>query len=404
MEQSAQLRHLPPTAVRIKGGDLWRGMSANLKGKAALDDFRTAVIEQIGNPNCFLVSSGRAGLALILMAMKQMSGRKKVIVPAYVCPTVVQSVVTAGLQPVFCDMSPETLDFDQHALKQLIDSDTLAVVPVHLYGWAQDVGELVETGKRENFFVIEDAAQAFGAKFDGRMVGNLGDAGYYSMGRGKCIPVGHGGIITIKDQLIPALKSVIDSEGLKPHSFDLTSLVMFLGYAFATHPRGWWLISRTQWNPADAGMDLEELPPISIKGLSAVQAGIGTSILRRLGTVQATAAKNAQKIIEQLSEFNYVNIPRINPEAEPVFLRLPVVLDHEDRATRIFNGLNQVGVGVSRSYSQTIPELYAKDFPTSGEYPGASRLARCLLTLPTHAYLREEDIDRMIKVFKKELI
>ena len=400
-EKKPYFRHLPPTAVRVKGRDVWGGISASLNEQGAWEHFRSALIRQAGSTNCYLVSSGRTGLALILMGLKQLSGRKRVAVPAYVCPTVVQSVLKAGLEPVFCDISPETLDLDRQALGELIDSDLLAVVPVHLYGWAQDVRDLIALGKRDGFFVIEDSAQAYGAKFCGRMVGTWGDAGYYSLGRGKCIPVGHGGIVVAQEQLATVLDNVIKTTLPKPPRFDISTLALFLGYAVATHPMGWWFLSRSQWNPADAGMDAEELPPISLNGLSAVKAGIGSSILARLDQVQAVSCHNARQLMEQLSEFDFAKIPQIAPEAEPIFLRLPIVLEDEKRVEKIFDGLSQAGIGVSRSYSRTIPDLYANDFPSHGkEYPGASQLAACLLTLPTHAYLREEDIDRIVGVFK----
>lgn len=400
-EKKPYFRHLPPTAVPVTGSDLWYGLSASLHEKDAWEHFQSALKQHTGSSNCFLVSSGRAGLALILMSLKQLSGRTRVAVPAYVCPTVVQSVLKAGLEPVFCDVSPETLDLDRRALGQLINSNLLAVVPAHLYGWAQDVRDLIALGKQEGFFVIEDAAQAYGAKFRGRMVGTLGDAGYYSLGRGKCIPVGHGGIVVAQDSFTPVLADTIKNTLPKPARFEIATLALFMGYAAATHPSGWWFISRTPWNPADAGMDVEELPPISLKGLSAVKAGIGFSILTRLDQVQAVCQRNARQLMERISKFDFARIPQIAPEAEPIFLRLPVVIENEKDAEKIFAGLSSTGVGVSRSYTRTIPDLYAKDFPSNGkEFPGASKLATCLLTLPTHAYLREEDIERIARVFK----
>lgn len=396
------LRHLPPTALRVRRRDLWLGISASLNKNGAINQFRSTLIEQTGVSHCYPVSSGRAGLALILIALKKMSGRTKVAVPAYVCPTVVQSVIKAGLEPVFCDMDVETLDLDRRALERIIDSDLLAVVPVHLYGWAQDIRDIIELGNKHGFFVIEDAAQAYGAKLAGRMVGTWGDAGYYSLGRGKCIPVGHGGVIVTGEQFAPELAALIDSVNLPSPGFDLSTLVLFFGYGFATHPAGWWFVARTSLNPAEEGMEIENLPPIAINSLSPAQAGIGSSILTRISQAQAISVKNAQKLMELLSEFEFLRIPAISPEAEPVFLRLPIILDDKLLADKVFDGLSRVGIGVSRSYSRTIPDLYAKEFPSDGkEFPGADRLAACLLTLPTHAYLLEEDMDRIFHVLNR---
>jgi dTDP-4-amino-4,6-dideoxygalactose transaminase len=395
------LRHLPPTTVGVKPNDIWRGISANFDGQNAIEEFRSILMKQIGSSNCFLTSSGRAGLAIILLGLKRLSKRKKVIVPAYVCPTVVQSVLRADLEPVFCDVSPQTLDLDRDALMHLIDDDLLAVVPAHLYGWAQDVSDLIALGRQHGFYIIEDAAQAYGAKFDGKMVGTRGDAGYYSMGRGKCIPVSHGGVIVAKESCLQAISDVIESEAISPIKVDITAVPIYMAYGLATHPMGWWLISRTPWNPADTGMDIGELEPISLRGLSCTLAGIGASVLERINQNQAVARKNAQRLIASFAEFNIVTVPHIAPESDPVFLRLPFVVKNEAIADSLFSELSRIGIGVSRSYWRTIPDLFSKEISSEArEFPGASRLAKCLLTLPTHRYLREDDFENIVRVIQ----
>ena len=394
-------RHLPPWAVPVTGSDLRGGLAAVLDHRSALDRFRSVLIEQTGSPNCYLVSSGRAALSLILLGLKRLSGRTRVVVPAYCCPTVVQSVLRAGLEPVLCDVSPQTLDLDGEALSRLISRHLLAVVPAHLYGWAQDVRDLVTIGQEYELFVVEDAAQAFGARLSGRMVGNWGDAGFYSLGRGKCVPVGHGGVIVSQERCALAIMEVIREWVPEPVHLDIGTLSLFLGYGVATHPTGWWFVVRTPLNPADFGMDVETLPPIDFRGLSAAQAGIGTSILARLDRIQAVCRRNARWLMAQLAEFGFVTVPQIAPDAEPVFLRLPIVVEGEERTNRLFDLLSREGLGVSRSYWRTVPELYSDLFSSDGkDFPGALRLARCLLTLPTHAYLREEDFERIVVAFQ----
>ena len=394
-------RRLPPTAVPVTGSDLWRGLAAILEQQSALDQFRSVLMERTGSPHCYLVSSGRAGLTLILLGLKHLSGRTQVVVPAYGCPTVLQSVLKAGLEPVLCDVSPETLDLDRTALQRLINPEVLAVVPVHLYGWAQDVRDLLTTGEEHGFYVIEDAAQSFGATFQGRMVGSWGDAGFYSLGRGKCIPAGHGGVIVCQERCAPVISKAIQDSGIQAVTWDMASLLLFAGYGLATHPVGWWFVARTPLNPNDAGMDAEALPPINLRGLSAIQAGIGMSILTRLDQILAVRRDNAPRLMAQLAEFDFVNLPEIAPGAEPVFLRLPFVVKGEERANRLFDLLSREGVGVSRSYWRTLPDLFSAVVPSDEQdYPGASCLASCLLTLPTHAYLREEDFERIAEAFR----
>jgi dTDP-4-amino-4,6-dideoxygalactose transaminase len=335
------------------------------------------------------------------MGLKRLSGRTRVAVPAYGCPTVVQSVLTADLVPVLCDVSPLTLDLDSGAMRRLIDRDLLAVVPAHLYGWAQDVRHLLTLGQQHGFFVIEDAAQALGATLSGKLVGNWGDAGFFSLGRGKCIPAGHGGVIVSQQGCASAISQVVEESISDRTGFDIAAVALFLGYGVATHPSGWWFVTRTPLNPSDYCMDGETLPPISLRGLSAVHAGIGASILARLNRIHADRRRNAGRLMAQLAEFGFVTIPEISPDADPVFLRLPFVVDGEECADELFDLLSREGIGVSRSYWRTVPEMFPSVFASDGgDFPGASRLARNLLTLPTHAHVREADIERIVAAFR----
>jgi perosamine synthetase len=396
------LRHVPPVAVPVKAADLRDGFAALLRPDDSVERFRSVLAGRTGSPYSALVSSGRAALAAILLALKRLSHRTRVVVPAYGCPTVVQAVLTAGLAPVLCDVSPHTLDLDPAALERLPKDDLLAVVPTHLYGLAQDLTRLLSLGREHGFFVIEDAAQAFGATVQGRMVGTLGDAGFYSLGRGKCLPVGHGGAIVAGERCGPAIADFLQpdpGQGVRA-SPRARSLAQFLGYGLATHPRGWWFVARSSLNPADAGMDLRALPPIRLEGLSPVQAAIGYSILGRIDRLQETWRSNAQRLAGMLAEFPFVHLPEIAPGTGAVWLRLPLVADNPQRVDSLYDRLWHQGIGVSRSYARSVADLYSRPLALDpAGFPGAARLATCLLTLPTNSYLREDDFTRIFRVF-----
>lgn len=395
----SSLRHLPPTAVPIRVRDLYHGLGALRHPEAALELFASAVQGQTGSATCLLLSSGRAALTVILLGLKRLSHRTRVVVPAYSCPTVVQSVLEAGLDPVLCDVSPRTLDFDAAALSQLIGSNLLAVIPVHLYGLAQDVRYLLEAGKEYGFFVVEDAAQAYGATFQGRMVGTRGHAGLYSLGRGKVLPAGHGGVIVAKEEVASAIGRAF-SEVQAGHTHrhkrrDVGALARLLAYGLATHPAGWWFVARSPLNPAGEGMDATTLPPIRIRGLSAVRAAIASSFLERLDQDRAIRLRHAQQLTAQLDGCGSVLLPAALADGGSVFLRFPMIVDSSERAARLFDQLHRAGIGASRSYRRALSDLFAGAIDTMGHYPGAERLAKCLITLPTHAYLKEGDVERM---------
>lgn len=393
--------HLPPTAVPVRGSDFSYAFRALFDPGDTLENFISALVEKTGNPNCFLTSSGRSALALILLSLKKGSSRSKVILPAYTCPSVAQAVLWAGLQPVFCDVDPNTLDMNRNSLHELLDQQVLAMIPTHLYGLAQEISDLVQIDQESEIWIIEDAAQAFGASIHGHVVGNAGDFGFYSLGRGKCIPTGHGGVIVSKDRFVPNLKETLRETIQVGTKRDLVSLVMFLGYSLATTPFGWWFILRSPLNPAQEGMDIKSLPPFTSDSFSSTQAGIGLSILKRIDQIDAIRKENGKRLADILASYEFVHIPKQPPESEPVFLRFPIILDHKARAELIYNLLSQAGMGVSRSYIRTLPDIFSCYHSADPKrFTGANHLAECLLTLPTHPYLIDKDFICIKNVFE----
>lgn len=396
----SNFRHLPPTAVEVEWGDLQQGFSALLNPEFHMEKYRAEILEATGSPICELVSSGRSALVLILEGLKTLSMRSKVVLPAYSCSTVVQSVLEAGLSPVFCDLSLRNLDLDREYLTRLLNEDVLAVVPTHLYGLAHDISDLVDLSHEYGFYVIEDAAQSIGASVSGEWVGTFGDAGFYSQGRGKCIPSGHGGVILASERCGPAIKEAVQRV-VKEIARDPGSLAGFLGYAMATKPFFWWFVDRSPLNPADQGMDVKTLPAINLRQMSSVQAGIGSSIINRLGKINAARRDNARRLINLLDKFEFVQFPEIPPQAEPVYLRLPFVAGRKEAGARLFNSLKSQGIGISKSYYRTLPDLYANVVDSElHDYPAANHIAECLYTLPTHSYMKEKDFNIILNTFR----
>ena len=380
--------HLPPTAVPIKFSDVYQAFNALINPMDSYKRFLTAVANQAGTSNCYMTSSGRSALALILITLKRHSARQKVILPAYTCPTVAQAVQEVGLVPIFCDVNPQTLDLHRESLQALLSEDVLAIIPTYLYGLTQDISYLTEIGQELGIYIIEDAAQAFGATIQARMVGGLGDFGFFSLGFGKCVPGGGGGIIITQDGYIPAMQRTIEQTTTAGSKRDIASLLRYLGYGLATTPMGWWFVARSPLNPAKHGMDLNALPMIRYTNLSPTIAGIGTSILERIDSINTVRRANAQRLKEILAQYEYINMPTTPVDSQPVYLRFPIIVDTKNRADQLYGRLSKAGIGVSKSYTRILPEIFSitSDSRSQG-YVGAKHLSACLLTLPTHALL-----------------
>ena len=167
-----------------------------------------AIAQRIGVDHAICMPQGRFGLYLILKHLLTPE-RPDVVMSPYTIHDVVNMVVCAGGRPVFADISPETCNVDADDVAGLIGARTGAVLITHLHGLAADVERIAELCRRAGVPMLEDAAQAFGARVGGRMLGSFGHAAIYSFGRAKNINAFFGGMVVTSD---PALATAIRHE------------------------------------------------------------------------------------------------------------------------------------------------------------------------------------------------
>jgi dTDP-4-amino-4,6-dideoxygalactose transaminase len=149
-------------------------------------------------------------------------------------------------------------------------------------------------------------------------------------------------------------------------------------------------------------MQFEELPEIVIQEFSKTQAGIGSSILDRFQEINMIRRQNALRMMSQIQDLGTVRLPEIQLNTSPVFLRLPIICNSKRFANQVFKYLNHCGIGVSKSYTRTIPDIFSNYLEmTRTNFPGASHLANCLLTLPTHHYVRKNDFSKIIEALDR---
>lgn len=148
-------------------------------GGRAVEDFETQWAKYCGTRYCIGVSSGTAALELTLAALKIGPG-DEVVVPTCTFIATAAAVASLGAQPVFVDVAPATLLMTAESLKEAITSRTAAVIVVHLYGQPANMDAINKVAADAGIYVIEDAAQAHGASWDGKKAGSLSHAGCFS--------------------------------------------------------------------------------------------------------------------------------------------------------------------------------------------------------------------------------
>jgi dTDP-4-amino-4,6-dideoxygalactose transaminase len=154
--------------------------------------------------DCVGVGSGTAAIALALIAAGIGPG-DEVVVPGHTFIASVLGVLHAGATPVFCDVQRDTGLIDPDSAASVVGARTAAILAVHLYGQACDMGSINALARRRDLFVLEDAAQAHGATHDGRRVGSLGDAAAFSFYPSKNLgALGDGGAVCTRDPHLAA--------------------------------------------------------------------------------------------------------------------------------------------------------------------------------------------------------
>ncbi|MDR4890026.1 DegT/DnrJ/EryC1/StrS family aminotransferase [Fredinandcohnia sp. QZ13] len=162
------------------------------------------------------VANGSDALHISLLACGIKEG-DEVITTAFTFFATAGAVARIGAKPVFVDIDPQTFNIDPTKIEHAVTEKTKAIIPVHLYGQTADMDAINEIAKNHNLFVIEDAAQAIGAKYKGKKVGELGTTACYSFFPTKNLGAyGDGGMVVTNDDEISEKMRVLRVHGSKP--------------------------------------------------------------------------------------------------------------------------------------------------------------------------------------------
>lgn len=162
------------------------------------------------------VGNGSDAIHIALQAAGVKEGDEVITVPFTFFATA-GSIARAGAKPVFIDIEPQTFNMDPSKIEEAITEKTKAIIPVHLYGQMADMDKIKEIAEKHNLVVIEDAAQAIGAQYQGHKPGELGTAATYSFFPTKNLGAyGDGGMIVTSDEDIAEKSRVIRVHGSKP--------------------------------------------------------------------------------------------------------------------------------------------------------------------------------------------
>jgi perosamine synthetase len=396
-------RMIAPTGVTVKMRDISAGIKQVWRGEAVQEQYKKEICSYLNVSHASFVNSGRTALTIVLKLFKELSECEEVLIPAYTCFSVPSAVARAGLKARLCDINLDTLDFDLAALEKALDEKVLCIIPSNLFGLVDKLPEINRIAKRYDAFVIDDAAQSFGASLKGAKSGTMGDVGVFSLGRGKNITAYEGGIIVTHSEEIarklakhPLLQDEKVSRWPRFRSF-----LGLMGYSFFIQPRLYWIPSRLPF----LNLGLSKFDPgFKIEGFSRFQCALGILMLQKLDQLNEQRRQNARQLCQGLKDNPEVILPRPLQDSYPVYLRFPILVMRPALREKIYLELLRKGIGVSKMYPTAIhripgigPYLANGDEP----FPNADLVASSILTLPTHSMVTQKDLALMVEVINR---
>ncbi|KOO84470.1 DegT/DnrJ/EryC1/StrS family aminotransferase [Stenotrophomonas maltophilia] len=390
-------RELPPTAgLPMQASDFLPGGG----------DLREILARQLGTPPLQLTCSGTHALLIALRTLrKRAPKRDTVILPAYTCPLVPIAVHSLGLRVQLCDTRRGHFDFDPAQLSRLADARTLAILPTHLGGRIADVERACDIARRAGAWVIEDAAQALGARIGNSSVGLRGDIGFFSLAAGKGLSLHEGGLLVSRDDELRAALAEHAAEQVRSSlRWELLRSVQLLGLAACYRPS---LLSLVYGNPLRNALqrgDLEEavgdIFPLDIPQhrVSHWRQNIGANAARRLPAFLQAGRLRALQLRVQLAQLPAVEVVDGLAGTGGTWPMLMLLMPSQRARDAALDALWPRGLGASRMFIHALPDYaYLRGIVPQDDMPNARDFAARMLTLGNSAWQTREETAEILR-------
>jgi dTDP-4-amino-4,6-dideoxygalactose transaminase len=353
--------NLPLLDVNAQNASVSDALQAALAGVVAhgrfiegpeVADFEHAFAEFCGTAHCVGTSSGTSAIELVLRAAGIGLGDEVVTTPFTFIATV-SPILLAGARPVFADVDVRTGLIDLAAVEAAITPRTAAIVPVHLYGQTVDLEAFSALADRRKLFLLEDAAQAHGARWLDRRAGSAGDAATFSFYPGKNLGAfGDAGCVTTHDDTLAARIRKLRDHGRRDH---------YLHDEVGTNAR-----------------------------IDTIQAAVLAAKLPHLESWNEARRRHAKAYDNAFADLAGVEPMLIGDGALPTYHQYVVRLSERDAAR---DALAEAGVATGIHYPIPLHRQPALREMSGCELPAADRLAAEVLSLPVFPELADSERD-----------
>lgn len=329
-----------------------------------VEKFETLLNDEMGSKYSIVFNSGTSSIHALLLAHGIGQG-DEVIVPSFTFIATANAPLFVGAKPVFADIEEETLGLDPDSVAEKITSKTKAIMPIHYGGCPCKIKELKDLADDHGLILIEDAAEAMGAKIGNKMVGTFGDSAILSFCQNKIITTGEGGAVLTDSREIYEKLLLIRSHGRLETADYFSSLEPFdyvsLGYNFR---------------------------------MSNIVAALGISQLKKLEKIIAMRRSNAKYYNKRLMALDS-HIQLLTPpnNYNHVYQLYTILVERRDD---LLHYLADKGI-MGKIYFDPVhlSYFYKEKLNYKCSLPVTEKMAKNVLTLPMHPGLKKEEIDEI---------
>ncbi len=336
----------------LKSGILTNALGAGPMVKRFEEEFARFVKAK----HAIAVNSGTAALHMAVVSAGIKRG-DEVVLPSFTFVAATEAVVMAEAKPVFVDIDPETYNIAPEAVKKILTKKTKAVIAVDLYGSPADLKPIREIADQHGLKIIEDAAQAHGATYNGKPVGAYADVTCWSFYASKNMTTGEGGMVTTNDDEVAETLRLIRSHGEKEKYKSV-----LLGHNYR---------------------------------MPEMEAAMGVIQLKKLPKFLAKRKENAERLTAKLRGEKSLQLPREPKGCRNSWYLYTIRVKDADRKRRdtIVKKLRNEGIGAEVYYPWPIHLMpYYRKFG-KWRLPETEKASEQVLSLPVHPGVTAEQID-----------
>ncbi len=335
--------------------------------------FESRLSEYIGCRHVVAVNSGTAALQVAVAAVEDRSKVKggEVITSPLSFAATANAVIANDLKPVFADVDPETFNIDPSEIEEKISDKTIALEPVDVYGLPAELGDIKRLADKKKLPVVEDAAEAIGAKYLGKRIGNISTVSCFSTYATKNLHTGEGGFITTNEEGVADQVRMTRNQGQ---------------------------VSR--YNQKTMGYNFRMLEMCAAIGLEQVKV---------LDELNAKRRDHARMISEGLEDVECLGFQRVDEPGDHAWYMFAATLDEKQAGIsrdKFVQKMKDQGVDADVSWPTPIHlQPYYRDTYgyKEGDFPIAERVCQTVFQLPIQPFLTDDEIHRVISTVKSFL-